>query len=125
MIRIRRVEPESELDARPQLDEVLVRHALAPPSAAVVVLLLPRPRLVAVGVRGPRLVLDERRRPWKGGGDAFLRDPRGGGGRRAADPSGRLGRLYGLGFFLGLFRIFLGWDLLFGCGERFYKAIKR
>lgn len=62
LLLLRRVKPEAQLDTRFELVEVFVRDALAP------LLLLPAvafafaavPRLIAVGVRGPRLVFVER-----------------------------------------------------------------
>lgn len=64
LLLLRRVKPEAQLDTRFELVEVFVRDALAP--LLLLLLLLPAvafaavPRLVAVGVRGPRLVLVER-----------------------------------------------------------------
>ncbi|GER30884.1 importin alpha isoform 4 [Striga asiatica] len=55
LVHLRRVETEAELYAGPELVEIPVGDAPAPPPSAIG--LLPEPRLVAVGVRGPRALL--------------------------------------------------------------------
>lgn len=57
--RRRVVEAETQLDAGLELVEVLVRHALAP--AVLAVALAPKPRLIAVRVWRPRVLLVKRR----------------------------------------------------------------
>lgn len=56
-IRLRRVEPEAQLDARLQLVEVVVRDAPAPGAADLAAPFAAEPRLLAEHVRRPRSLL--------------------------------------------------------------------
>lgn len=75
LLLLRRVKPEAQLDTRFELVEVFVRDALAPQLLLPAVAFAAVPSLVAVGVRGPRLVLVERhgRHDHRGGGGRWQR----------------------------------------------------
>jgi hypothetical protein len=59
MIRGIELEPETQLDATFEFIHILVRHALGPSVLAVP--FTPKPRLVAIRVWGPRVLLVKRR----------------------------------------------------------------